>query len=128
MAPVLETGLRYDGGDATEETGFGFDVGGGLRLDAAIVAGLMVDARGHASLGNWGEEREQAPALRDWGVGGVIRWRPAGDGMGPEMSLCAGIRRDARQLRRLRVWTRRSAIAWQHSAECSHRTARSSSP
>ena len=86
LASVLETGLRYDGGDATEETGFGFDVGGGLRLDAAIV-GLMVDARGHASLSNWGEEREQAPALRDWGVGGVIRWRPAGDGMGPEMSL-----------------------------------------
>ena len=86
LAPVLKTGLRYDGGDATEETGFGFDVGGGLRLDAAVV-GLMVDARGHASLSNWGEEREQAPALRDWGVGGVIRWRPAGDGMGPEMSL-----------------------------------------
>ena len=87
LAPVLETGLRYDGGDATDETGFGFDVGGGLRLDATVAAGLMVEARGHASLSNWGEDREQAPALRDWGVGGVIRWRPAGDGMGPDMSL-----------------------------------------
>ena len=47
----------------------------------------MVDARGHASLNNWGEGQEQAPMLRDWGLGGVIRWRPAGDGMGPEMSL-----------------------------------------
>ena len=85
LAPVLETGLRYDGGDAVE-TGVGFDVGGGLRLDAAVV-GLMVDAHGHASLNNWGEGQEQAPTLRDWGLGGVIRWRPAGGGMGPEMSL-----------------------------------------
>ena len=85
LAPVLEIGLRYDGGDAVE-TGFGFDGGGGLRLDAAVV-GLMVDARGHASLNNWGEGQEQAPTLRDWGLGGVIRWRPAGGGMGPEMSL-----------------------------------------
>ena len=85
LAPVLETGLRYDGGDAGE-TGLGFDVGGGLRLDATVV-GLMVDARGHASLSNWGEGQEQAPMLRDWGLGGVIRWRPAGGGMGPEMSL-----------------------------------------
>ena len=85
LAPVLETGLRYDGGDAVE-TGLGLDIGGRLRLDATVV-GLMVDARGHASLNNWGEGQEQAPTLRDWGLGGVIRWRPAGGGMGPEMSL-----------------------------------------
>ena len=85
LAPVLETGLRYDGGDG--ETGVGFDVVVGLRLDATVAAGLMVDARGHASLNNWGEGQEQAPVLRDWGLGGVIRWRPAGGGMGPEMSL-----------------------------------------
>ena len=46
LAPVLETGLRYDGGDAVE-TGVGVDIGGGLRLDATVAAGLMVDARGH---------------------------------------------------------------------------------
>jgi hypothetical protein len=86
LAPVLETGLRYDGGDAVE-TGIGFDVGGGLRLDATVAAGLMVDARGHASLNNWGEGQEQAPTVRDWGLGGVIRWQPAGGGMGPEISL-----------------------------------------
>ena len=85
LAPVLETGLRYDGGDAGE-TGLGFDIGGGLRLDATVV-GLMVDARGHASLSNWGEGQEQAPALRDWGIGGVIRWRPGGGGQGPQVSL-----------------------------------------
>ena len=85
LAPVLETGLRYDGGDVGE-TGLGFDIGGGLRLDATVV-GLMVDARGHASLSNWGEGQEQAPMLRDWGLGGVIRWRPAGGGIGPEISL-----------------------------------------
>ena len=86
LAPVLETGLRYDGGDAVE-TGVGVDVGGRLRLDATAAAGLMVDARGHASLNNWGEGQEQASVLRDWGLGGVIRWRPAGGGMGPEISL-----------------------------------------
>ena len=85
LAPVLETGLRYDGGDAVE-TGVGLDFGGGLRLDATVF-GLMVDARGHASLNNWGEGQEQASTLRDWGLGVVIRWRPAGGGMGPEMSL-----------------------------------------
>ena len=36
LAPVLETGLRYDGGDAVE-TGVGFDIGAGLRLDATVV-------------------------------------------------------------------------------------------
>ena len=66
--------------------GVGLDFGGGLRLDATVF-GLMVDARGHASLNNWGEGQEQAPTLRDWGLGVVIRWRPAGGGMGPEMSL-----------------------------------------
>ena len=86
LAPVLETGLRYDGGDAVE-TGLGFDIGGGLRLDATGAAGLMVDARGHVSLNNWGEGQEQAPALRDWGLGGVIRWRPDFGGHGPEVTL-----------------------------------------
>ena len=94
LAPVLETGLRYDGGDG--ETGVGFDIGGGLRLDV-VEAGLMVDARGSVSLNNWGEGQEQAPALRNWGIGGVIRWRPAAGsaGMGPQVSLAPSMGSDA---------------------------------
>ena len=87
LAPVLETGLRLDGGHA--ETGIGLDAGGALRLEATAI-GLMVDARGHAALGNWSDDDEGDDAaftIRDWGVGGVIRWRLDLDGMGPEMSL-----------------------------------------
>ena len=88
LAPVLETAVRFDGGDA--ETGVGLDLGGALRFDAAA-AGLMVEARGQASLANLPEEEaddaDEAPALRDWGVGGVVRWRPLGTGMGPQVSL-----------------------------------------
>ena len=89
LAPVLETGLRLDGGHA--ETGIGLDAGGALRLDATAI-GLMVDARGHAALGNWSDDDNEegddaALTVRDWSVGGVIRWRPDSDGMGPEVSL-----------------------------------------
>ena len=85
LAPVLEAAVRYDDGDA--ETGFGLDVGGGLRLDASGI-GLMVDVRGSASLNNWGEEQEdQASVLRDWGIGGVIHWRLDFGGHGPEVTL-----------------------------------------
>ena len=88
LAPVLEAGVRYDAGDA--ETGIGFDLGGALRFDAAA-AGLMVEARGQASLANLPEEdaddADEAPAVRNWSVGGVIRWRPLGSGMGPQVSV-----------------------------------------
>ena len=84
LAPLLEAGLRYDGGDA--ETGFGLDAGGGLRLDASV-AGLMIDARGHAALSNWSEDQDESLAVRDWSVGGVLRWAPGGYGMGPQVSL-----------------------------------------
>ena len=84
LAPTLEAGLRHDGGAA--ETGFGLDAGGGLRFTAASI-GLMVDAHGSAALSNWSEEQDQAPVLRDWGIGGVIRWRPDFGGHGPEVTL-----------------------------------------
>ena len=88
LAPVLDLGVRFDGGDA--ETGLGLDLGGALRLDATVV-GLMVEARGKASLANLPDEAadaaDEAPALRNWSVGGVVRWRPTGTGMGPQVSL-----------------------------------------
>ncbi len=88
LAPVLEAGVRFDGGDA--ETGVGLDLAGAVRFDAAA-AGLMVEARGQASLANLPEEEaddaDEAPALRNWSVSGVVRWRPLGTGVGPQVSL-----------------------------------------
>ena len=84
LAPTLEAGLRHDGGDA--ETGFGLDASSGVRFTAAAI-GLMVDARGSATLSNWNEDEDQADALRDWGIGGVVRWRPDFGGHGPELTL-----------------------------------------
>ena len=88
LAPVLEVGVRYDDGDA--ETGLGLDLGGAVRFDVTAV-GLMVEARGQASLANLPEEEaddaDEAPALRNWSVGGVIRWRPLGPDMGPQVSV-----------------------------------------
>ena len=78
LAPVLETAVRFDGGDA--ETGVGLDLGGAVRFDAAA-AGLMVEARGQASLANLPDEEaddaDEAPALRNWGVGRCDPLAPA---------------------------------------------------
>ena len=87
LAPTVEVGIRHDGGDA--ETGLGLDAGGGLRFTAAAI-GLMVDARGHAVLSNFASDAQTgdaAGALREWGLGGVIRWRPDFGGHGPEVTL-----------------------------------------
>ena len=86
VAPVLETAVRHDDGDA--ETGFGLDLGGGVRVDATTM-GLMVEATGHVSFGNAPEEDadDEAPATRNWGVAGVVRWRPDGGDTGPQVSV-----------------------------------------
>ena len=87
LAPTVEAGVRHDGGDA--ETGLGLDAGGGLRFTAAAI-GLMVDARGHAVLSNFASDAQTgdaAGALREWGLGGMIRWRPDFGGHGPEVTL-----------------------------------------
>ena len=87
LAPTVEAGVRHDGGDA--ETGLGLDAGGGLRFTAAAI-GLMVDARGHVVLSNFASDAQTgdaAGALREWGLGGMIRWRPDFGGHGPEVTL-----------------------------------------
>ena len=67
LAPFIEASLRHDGGDA--ETGFGVDIGGGLRYahpELAVTAEL--DARGLLAHENDG--------FKDWGVSGSLRYDP----------------------------------------------------
>ena len=78
FSPVLEAGLRYDGGDA--ESGAGFELGGGLRFsDASRRIMLELNARGmlaHAE----GDYQE-------WGVGASVMVRPNASGQGMTMNL-----------------------------------------
>ena len=79
ITPVLELGLRHDGGDA--ETGFGIEIGGGLAFVNAA-QGLMaeVSARGLVA--------HEAPGFRDWGVSVSLRYDPTpSSDRGPSVSL-----------------------------------------
>ena len=67
LTPSLETGLRYDGGDA--ETGFGVEIGGGLAF-AGASGRLAAELSGRTLL------MHQADGLRDWGVSGALRFDP----------------------------------------------------
>ena len=79
LEPTFELGLRHDGGDA--ETGWGVDVGGGLRWhDPALGLSAEVAARGLLA--------HEAAGLKDRGVSGSLAWDPdpASD-RGPSLSL-----------------------------------------
>ena len=77
LTPLLELGLRHDGGDG--ETGFGVEIGGGLRY-ADTVAGLTSEIRVRALAAHQG-------ALNEWGVGGMIRYAPGASGRGLSFSI-----------------------------------------
>ena len=85
VRPALEVGLRHDGGDVDE--GMGVEVGGSVRFTAAGVT-MQVSAR---TLLTHAEED-----VKDWGVGGLIRFDPdqAGRGLAitvePAMGSTAG--------------------------------------
>ena len=74
LAPSLELGVRWDGGDG--ETGAGVEAGGGLEWS---LPGLTVAARGRTLAAHEG-------ALKEWGAGGSIRLEPA-DGRGLSLRL-----------------------------------------
>ncbi|MDE0420500.1 MAG: hypothetical protein OXK76_06375 [Gammaproteobacteria bacterium] len=78
FSPVLEAGLRYDGGDA--ESGAGLELGGGLRFsDASRRVMVELNARGmlaHAE----GDYQE-------WGLGASVMVRPNASGQGMTMNL-----------------------------------------
>ena len=79
LSPFLEAGLRYDGGDA--ETGFGMEVGGGLRYThLELDLTMELNARGlltHAQAG-----------FAEWGVSGSLRYDPyPSSELGPSLTL-----------------------------------------
>ena len=70
LTPVLELGVRHDGGDG--ETGVGVEIGAGLRY-ADAVAGLSSEVRVRALAAHQG-------ALDEWGVSGTVRYAPGASG------------------------------------------------
>ncbi len=66
LTPSIEVGLRHDGGDA--ETGFGLDLGAGLRLSDPM-RGLEVEIRGRGLLSH------ESDGFRERGFSGALSWR-----------------------------------------------------
>ena len=90
LAPMLEVGVRYDGGDG--QTGTGAELGGGLsyddptrRLTAAGNARVLLGRRGHD----------------EWGVQAEFELRPRQDGSGASFSLRPGYGYSASGVQRL---------------------------
>ena len=79
LTPSLEIGVRHDGGDA--ETGFGFDLGGGLALSDPK-RGLQAELRGRGLLAH------RSKGFRDLGFSGALAWegKPGSD-RGAELRL-----------------------------------------
>ena len=79
LTPSVEVGVRHDGGDA--ETGFGMDVGGGLRF-AHPGPGLALGLTGRALV------LHETADLAEWGAGGSLSWdpNPASD-LGPTLTV-----------------------------------------
>ena len=71
LAPKVEAGLRYDGGDA--ETGAGLEVGGGLAYDKAR---LTVQVDGRVLLTHRDRDYEE------WGYSLSFAYKPGEDGRG----------------------------------------------
>ena len=72
LSPVLEFGVRRDGGDGV--TGLGVELGG--RVGYVDPSGrFTVEGRGHVLTAHEGGKDE-------WGAGGVIRLAPQADGQG----------------------------------------------
>ena len=71
LAPTVEAGLRYDGGDA--ETGAGLEVGGGLAYDKAR---LTVQVDGRVLLTHRDRDYEE------WGYSLSFAYQPGEDGRG----------------------------------------------
>ena len=86
LTPVLEAGLRHDGGDA--ETGTGVELGGGL-LYADQGSGLTMEAKARGLVAH--EETD----YREWGVSGAVRLEPDASGRGLSFSLAPAWGADA---------------------------------
>ena len=82
LAPRLEIGVRHDGGDA--ETGFGFDIGGGLAWSDAK-RGITAEVRARGLL------THESRRFRDRGLSGALTWDPGASagspGQGPKLTV-----------------------------------------
>ena len=77
LTPWGELGVRHDDGDG--ETGAGVEVGGGLRYRSSESA-WTVEGYGRRLVAH-------EAALREWGLGALIRFDPGSSGRGPQVSL-----------------------------------------
>ena len=78
LTPMLELGLRHDGGDA--ETGTGVEVGGRIRYTDAG-SRLTVEANARTLVAH--EDSD----YREWGAGGSVRLGPGASGRGLSLTL-----------------------------------------
>ena len=69
FAPMIEVGVRRDGGDA--ETGTGVEVGGGFRY-ANEAMGLSIEGSARMLVSH------QDTAFSEWGAGGTLVFQPGG--------------------------------------------------
>ena len=81
LSPGVELGLRYDDGDA--ETGFGLELGGGLRY-ADSVRGLIVETKARALLAH------EDGGYEEWGLSGSLALDPGRLGRGLALRLDSG--------------------------------------
>ena len=81
LSPSFELGIRYDDGDA--ETGFGMELGGGLRYADAVL-GLTVETNARALLAH------EDGGYEEWGVGGSLSLDPGRLGRGLALRLDSG--------------------------------------
>ena len=78
FAPLIEVGVRMDGGDA--ETGTGLEVGGGLKYTNEG-AGLSIEGTARMLVSH------QDTAFSEWGVGGALIFQPGGPDRGLSVSM-----------------------------------------
>ena len=96
LAPTLEAGLRWDGGDA--ETGLGAEIGAGLRYaDESGRLSAVFTARGLLA--------HEESDYDEWGVGGSLHLKPDRAGRGLSLRLESGYGSTGSGTQEL--WTRR---------------------
>ena len=79
LTPSVEVGVRRD--DGTAETGFGMDVGGGLRYTHPRL-GLSLGLKGRALV------MHETAELAEWGASGWLAWDPnPASELGPALSV-----------------------------------------
>ena len=100
IRPLLELGVRHDGGDA--ETGAGVEVGGGIAY-ADAASGLSVDARARMLAAHADSDYEE------WGASATVRLDPGETGRGLSLSLAPTIGTASSATERL--WGARDARA-----------------